>query len=247
MFKIRAIIISVLILVNCNLLNAEGFLSANYNFSKSNTSQNVSNLTPDFVCFSNFSEISSINRGVSLGYIQKINNWYSIGASIGYTDNYINFSSYNNLMVGIDGTLYQGVVLSRIGTNSDLYNFAFDFGIFEVYKNLLITTSFSYTGSGKTVYDKYEQLVEPVNQGVFQETQTRIRNQAEGKMDYAFQSYSFLLSARYQIPVFTTMDSEDLLFIVPEMEFGYSFTKFYQSDYWHNGAIKLKLGLQYSI
>lgn len=228
-------------------MNAEGFLTANYNFSKSNSLQNVSNLTPDFFCFSNFHEISSLNRGVALGYIQKINNWYSIGASIGYADNFMDFSSYNKVKIGIDGEMLDGVVLSRINTNSALYNLTFDFGIFEVYKNLFITTSFSCTGSGKTVYDKYEQLIEPVNLGVFQETQTRIRNQVEGTLNQAYQSYGFSLSARYLIPVYAPINSEDILFLAPELEYCYSFNKFYQSDTWRAGVLKIKMGIQLRI
>jgi hypothetical protein len=247
MFKTPFIIISAVIILNFNQLNAEGFITANYNFSKSNSTQNVSNLTPDFYCFSNFNEISSMNRGVSLGYIQKIYDWYSIGASIGFTYNDMDFSSYNNVAIGIDGELFEGVVLSRISSSSNLYNLTFKFGIFEVYKNVFLTTSFSYTGSGKTVYNKYEQLIEPENQGVFQETQTRIRNLAEGELDNAFQSYAFLLSARYQIPVYSVTDSEDLLYIVPELEYSYSFNKLNQSGYWRNKAIIMKLGLQYRI
>jgi hypothetical protein len=246
MFKIRAIIISIVILVNCNLSKAEGLLTANYNLTKSNTPQIVSNLTPDFCCFANFSEISSLNRGVSLGYIQRINSWYLIGASVGYANNDINFSSYNNIAIGIDGKILDGVVLSRIASNTQLYSFAFDFGVFEVYKNLFITTSFSYTGSGKTVYDKFEELVEPVNQGVFQETQTRFRNQGSGTLNNAFQRYGLAASARYLLPIYSFED-EDVLFIAPELEYDYSFTKFYQSNYWRTKSITIKLGLQYRI
>jgi hypothetical protein len=246
MFKIRTIIISIVIIVNCNLLNAEGFLTANYNYAKSNSNETVSNLTSDFYCFGNFHEISSLNRGASIGYIQKINNWYSIGASLGYINNYMDFSSYNNIAIGIDGTMQTGVVLSRISTNSDLYNLTFDFGIFDVYKNFYITTSFEYTISGKTKYNKYEQLVEPINQGVFQETQTRIRNQSSGTMNQTFQNLGLSLSARYLIPIYTSGPEADL-FIAPELEYCYSLNKFYQSKYWQNGVIKIKLGLQYRI
>ncbi len=247
MFKIRFSIVSLLIILSSYSLSAEGFITANYAYSKPTSSASLSNLTPNFCCYSNFTDMKTTSRGVSIGYIQRVSHWYLFGASVGYSSDNTAFSSYNNTAIGIDGKLMDAFILSRINANSDIYHISLDFAILEVYKNLFITGSFKYKTSGNTDYNQYEQLVEPVNQGVFQETQTRYRNQSDSTLNNAFQSYGLAISARYLIPVYEAFEGDNTLYLAPELEFAYSMSKFYKSDYWYSTALVLKLGLQFRL
>lgn len=171
-----------------------------------------------------------------------ISRYFRINAGFGLHFGNFTFSESKEEFISVNGELYNGRFAHIVNINQASYSLNFDID-FRTYKELWFNFGLIYFHPYESLFEQYEQIVEPNDRGVFVDTGTRRRNQLTGDItDFTDGSFLINLGLFYKMP----LNDFGSLFLVPRLAGTYAISSMYADLDWKYNTIDISIGLEFN-
>ncbi|TAL68543.1 MAG: hypothetical protein EPN82_09700 [Bacteroidetes bacterium] len=142
----------------------------------------------------------------------------------------------------IDTSLVNGEFTHTLDTKLSVISF--EPGInYNIIKNLFLSAGINAGFFITNTYRQSEQITQPSDRGVFQDTKTRTRNDTSGTIQQISSvNLSLLFGLSYEFP----LNSDETIFFAPEISYRYGLTNIVSTLDWKVNSFNLGIALKYS-
>jgi hypothetical protein len=191
-------------------------------------------------CLDNLSGEGTVDN-FNLSFIYKGNDYQNFGINFGYNSSKSNIYSYEKEVINVNGNIYNG----EFKHNLDIDYFSYNLGLFYPYlleENIFISLGCDIINLTDINYNQKEEITLPFDRGVFQDTQTRTRNEFSGKLNNINNiQFQFNSSIEYLLP----LNRKKSLFLAPHVVLTYRFSELIKQSDWTKFGYGIGLSLRF--
>jgi hypothetical protein len=181
------------------------------------------------------------NNNLNFTFIFKRDDFLNFGINLGYKTSKSIVYTFEKELINVSGNLYNGEFKHSLEVEYKSIDFGLFYPLYPNEKSLIaIGAAMNYIIDDK--YHQKEEISFPVDKGVFQDSQTRTRNDYSGKLENINNiQYQFYCSIEYMMP----LNRIETFYLVPRINFSYRLTELIKGSGWKAFSYGIGLSLTY--
>lgn len=221
--------------------NQSYFLGVGYQYSFESHSTTLKSISANpSCCIDDLSGEGNTDK-FNLNFIYKSSSDLNLGINFGYNRLKSNLYSFETELINVNGNLFNGEFKHNLDIDYSFFNFGLFYPYFPI-ENLFLTFGAEIQYLSDINYHQKEEITFPIDKGVFQDSQTRTRNEISGKIGNVNKLQFQVIST---MELLLPLNRKKNWYLAPHVDLSYRFTEIFNQSGWTNYGYGIGISLKY--